>query len=129
MSYLVFFVVFSGRCFKCRNPCYVGQVQLRVYWHRETAWNVIFFVLLVYIFRVIATTFTVTIVVKLLHIYLWCKYFSKDIFCLLFAIFRRGPVAFHSGPVAFHSGSDAKKTAHCESRISQSDCFILMDKK
>ena len=49
------------------------------------------------------------------------KYFLKDNFCLFIYNFSQ-----RFGCISQRAG--CKKTARCESRISQSDCFILMDK-
>ncbi len=65
------------------------------------------------------------------------KYFLKDNFCLFIYNFsqrfgcisqRAGCISQRAGCISQRAG-DAKKPARCESRISQSDYFILMDKK
>ncbi len=57
------------------------------------------------------------------------KYFLKDNFCLFTYNFsqRFGCISQRAGRISQRAG--CKKTARCESRISQSDYFILMDKK
>ncbi len=64
------------------------------------------------------------------------KYFLKDNFCLFIYNFsqRFGCISQRAGCISQRAGcisqrAGCKKTARCESRISQSDCSILMDKK